>query len=324
MLLLVAARVVLPKLNNPPIWKGVGQLSHWTGAVTRWLDAGNIVDGKTQVAYVSTFLDPTLGHWYDSVKVKCIDWATMKHELELRFQPLALSKVARSKLDGVIQGKRSVIEYHSHFLSISSLIEKMTDDEKLHRFMSGLHPKLRERLELANVEYTKFEDVVNAATLSESRRMQFIKTQFPVRGGFNNHGSSSNYNSSNSSSSTSSTAVPMDLSFVGEFESEIDIWSDSNSNQGAAAAAATATTPIVDETAVALKQVLNFMQKNNNHNGNGATRFKSNNNPKVEKLTQEEREKCMREGRCFRCRQTGHMSNKCPSFNKVKPTPQGK
>ena len=37
---------------------------------------------------------------------------------------------------------------------------------------------------------------------------------------------------------------------------------------------------------------------------------------KLNKLTPEEREKCRREGRCFKCRQTGHMANTCTQFPK--------
>ena len=40
---------------------------------------------------------------------------------------------------------------------------------------------------------------------------------------------------------------------------------------------------------------------------------------KVGKLTAEERKKCMEKGLCFRCRQPGHMSSKCPKYKDGAP-----
>jgi hypothetical protein len=39
------------------------------------------------------------------------------------------------------------------------------------------------------------------------------------------------------------------------------------------------------------------------------------------KLTQDERERCLREGLCLRCRQKGHMARECTAFaNRPIPT----
>ena len=43
--------------------------------------------------------------------------------------------------------------------------------------------------------------------------------------------------------------------------------------------------------------------------------------PKLQKLTPEERAKLAKEGRCFRCRKQGHVSRDCPEKNKT-PTTQ--
>ena len=44
---------------------------------------------------------------------------------------------------------------------------------------------------------------------------------------------------------------------------------------------------------------------------------------KIEKLTQEEREKCFKEGCCLRCRKPGHFMRDCNNFT-GKPTPPKK
>ena len=42
----------------------------------------------------------------------------------------------------------------------------------------------------------------------------------------------------------------------------------------------------------------------------------------IDRLSIEEREKLMKEGRCFRCKETGHRANECPSKGKTKEEPK--
>ena len=41
---------------------------------------------------------------------------------------------------------------------------------------------------------------------------------------------------------------------------------------------------------------------------------------KIAKFTKEEREHCIKEGLCLRCRKKGHMARNCPAFPQGKPT----
>ena len=42
---------------------------------------------------------------------------------------------------------------------------------------------------------------------------------------------------------------------------------------------------------------------------------------KLKKLSPQEHAKCMREGRCFRCRKVGHSAKNCRTTNQSQPTP---
>ena len=300
--------------NKPPVYSGSGSLSQWTGAIGRWLTAAKVTDGVDQVAQASTFLSPSLGDWWDSVMKKDppLNWPAMVKKLEDRFQPQVLSKVARSKLDNLRQ-RAGVVDYHNQFLAISLLITDMSEAEKVHAFKRGLHVRLREKLETGDKEYDTLDSAVSAAALYEDRRRQYMITAFPtVAGRFNN------FTAGATAASSSSTSSPMELSHIADSDYG-DLWSDSPV-VASAAAAAVAAPANVDVTATqVIKQLLNMVQHKGSHGNN------SNNRPKgkgLGKLTPEERHKCMKEGRCFKCRQVGHMSNACPSTGTAKPTPQ--
>lgn len=47
---------------------------------------------------------------------------------------------------------------------------------------------------------------------------------------------------------------------------------------------------------------------------NNFTQNQNNSSPPIPKMTPEERERCMREGRCFKCREKGHNSQYCKKF----------
>lgn len=65
--------------------------------------------------------------------------------------------------------------------------------------------------------------------------------------------------------------------------------------------------------------------KGRSNQGSGKTYNQSGQRPRIEKLTPEERARCIKDGLCFRCRQAGHSSQNCPNSNKTQSTtPQNK
>ena len=59
------------------------------------------------------------------------------------------------------------------------------------------------------------------------------------------------------------------------------------------------------------QHIQRYRDKTTEHDGKKKTFFRKS-GKQLRKLTNEERDKLRKEGRCFRCRETGHMANECP------------
>ena len=71
------------------------------------------------------------------------------------------------------------------------------------------------------------------------------------------------------------------------------------------------------------KQKNNYSAANVDSNANGPTPMDIGSVDHPPKLTKEEKERCIREGRCFACRQKDHLASNCPKYPK-KDIPNGK
>ena len=291
--------------NKPPVFDGKMPLNQWIGAMDRWLFASRLPpDSAETVALCATFLTAPLGQWWDSVSGQVITWTAMQELLKKRWQPEVQSKLARAHLDNLKQ-RGSVSDYYSAFLSLMVQAEDMSEQEKIHSFKRGLHPRLREKLEMNDKEYVTVDAAMNAATLAEERRRHFMTTQFPPTGG------RFNFQPRYAASAPVSTSSPMEISHLQAEPDFVDMWEDLTP-PAAAAAAATPSTGV--DSVASLKHLLNTMgfQPNNRRPGQ----------QRLNKLSAEERQQLMREGKCFKCRKVGHRADSCPSSNKTTPTPQ--
>jgi hypothetical protein len=307
--------------HKPPVFDGKTPVMQWSGAVDRWLNACGISDPAQQLTQVVTFLDPSLGYWWDSVKAQCTTWSLMKQAMKERWQPVAQAKLARTALDSLRQ-RGSVTDYHNKFLAVTLLIDNMTDDEKLHAFKRGLVPRLREKIECSGQQYDTLASVVHAATMAEEQRRQFMNTQF-------SH-SSSSYSrpaaAASTASSFSSSSAPMEISHIGSNDREDDdvytkLWEEPTAAAAPAATAAIASG--TNETTVVLKQLLNAISGFKAH-GSKQQQASAQGGGKLGKLTPEDRQRLFAENRCFRCRKVGHRSTECRggSSSKLTPSPQ--
>lgn len=103
-------------------------VSRLTGAALQWSLA---LDASQQATLVNT--------------------AALASALRTRFQPLAITVLARDQLDRLQQGARSINDYIAEFQRLRAQLPDMGEADALHAFGRGLRMDLREKLREHNV-----------------------------------------------------------------------------------------------------------------------------------------------------------------------------
>src|SRR2546425_3567702 len=161
--------------------------------------------------------------WWDQLKAQrrgkgmrpIPRWSTLKELMRSRFVPSSYTRDLYNRLARLVQGGRSVEEYHKEMEMIMARANiEEDDDRKIARFLGGLNLSISKELEL--YEYHTMEELVQKAMKIERRlkNKSLAKSNFPkTSGGIssfrgNSAGSSKDFKgtlSENSSTSSSSS-----------------------------------------------------------------------------------------------------------------------
>src|SRR3989475_7225266 len=95
-------------------------------------------------------------------------WSTLKEFMRSRFVPSSYTRDLYNRLARLVQGGRSVEEYHKEMEMIMARANiEEDDDRKMARFLGGLNMSISEELEL--YEYHTMEELVQKAMKIERR-----------------------------------------------------------------------------------------------------------------------------------------------------------
>jgi hypothetical protein len=258
-------------------------------------------------------------HWWKTLATKgeaTVIWHEFVAKMKDMFQPISSIDKARAGLDQCVQGKRSVQAYTDAFRRIIQFLPEMDEGDQKHRYTTNLNDTLR--TEVLKAKAKTLEEAIHAAVSAEAYGSDGRKVKlggyYPApRYGYHGHGSAN--------SNTGHT--PMELSNINlgaEDEDAQQGAADSENGDGPANQPSTSSSSSSGPTARE-RHLLNMVQelqakqrvqdsihamfnpRGGKGGGAGSTRV-----PGVSKA---DYERCRKEGRCIRCKQTGHIAREC-------------
>lgn len=138
------------KVTPPDCYSGersVLVIDGWIRTVERYFAFVGL-EAHRKVPYAVTLLRSKADLWWRQMEQLSEDdsiteWDDFKTRLVDNFKPRNARKIARDSLYHLQQGSSTVQEYTEKFHDIIMEIDGITDDEKLDRYVRGLHPAIQ-------------------------------------------------------------------------------------------------------------------------------------------------------------------------------------
>jgi len=259
-------------------------------------------DDASKVRHAAMFLKGRAAEWWEATdKSEGVEtsWDKFVERLHQRYRPMQAAAVARERLDRLRQ-KGSVSAYADVFQKELTPIKDMGAADQIFFFIKGLSSAA-----IANKVREKMPEKLHEAMDIAVRAEAFLGV------GRAGQGAASYYpRHSSAGGAQGSSAVPMDVNAMEEAEfSDVD--------EAAPRASASSSSRVGDPSAALLAKVealvehrLAALLQGDRRSGGNAPGQRA--TDRVPGLKAADREKLRSEGRCFRCKQEGHMKRECP------------
>ena len=286
-----AAPSRLPKIGLPLKFKGSmgSAVDTWHSSMVQQFVYYNIADESSKLRMGAGNLEGDALQWFNSIPAANAPttWNDFMELLYKRFRPVAAILIARQNLAKLRQGQHSVSAYAHRVQTLLTAIPDMGPSDQVFQFAYGLSPTLA-----AYVWEHKPTTLIDAIQLAASKEALLGFVGRP--GGPSHHRQGAGPSSSDS--------VPMDLNHV-DFSKEED---DSAPRFHDEPASAPRVESLLLAKLEAMEQRLTALSSkppsSNPSNKSG---------DRVPGLKSGEIDRLMKEGRCFRCKQKGHMKRDC-------------
>ena len=256
---------------------------HWVEAAVPYLKGGALL------SYINEKKDNP---------AQVAQWDGFKAWFLKRFQPVAASKTARASLRNLRQRMGETLSsYNEKFLRLMQLILDMNEADKIEYYKNGLRDK-QVYAWVDRDDPKSLQEAMEKAVLEDQRQRgnQFTATRF----------SSTTPASVFRPAPAAQQHVPMELgNMVSEWEEPIS-WEHSYVHVEANEDTDETNESKYDaEPETQMSQLAAVPRRPPFSSAPGTMK-------RLAKLTPEEKERCMKEGLCFRCRRAGHVSMRCP------------
>lgn len=297
------------KIRNPPIFKGdmgfvVDEWINEMGQQFLFYGDSKFPTDDHKLRFALAYIGGHAVNWWNNEpkKEEITTWAALVARLHARFRPVQAAMIARQRLDVLKQRPgQTVNAYANAFQSTLTPISDMSHADQVHHFVHGLDRPIAAKVWERAQNLTDLRAAIDAAVSVEAM---------------------SNYGRGASSSSNpgfkgrapfvprpASEPTAMDISNLGLNEEPED---DSEQASGAAPRPSAAPTGSDGLLAAMLSQMqLMQHQVSALASGRGSD---SGNRDRIPSSNFKPGEiaDLMKEGRCFRCKQKGHMKSECP------------
>jgi len=299
------------KIAAPSNFSGSAlSLDSWLRELQQQFDWYRYNDDADRVALAGAHLRSSALDWWHSLSEElraplADDYAAFVAALRGRFQPVNSAQAARIGLDALRQSsKQSVHDYISAFNRLLTAVPSMAEEDRLHRFTTGLRADVQREVVLKKP--ATLSAAIDIATRVGSLTLLAASTAAAA-----SHSAASSY------SSSAMDVNALDLNAVEGLESESDAYGAS-----AAASATPASRSELQQLLQQNRQLLHALQQRGGANRDGGRGGRAQSGrggrapPRVAGLSAQQVRQRLDAGQCFNCGEAGHQSRNCPSESK--------
>ena len=292
-----AAPRSLPKIAPVTKFKGTmgGAVDTWHAAMVQQFVYYGITDEATKLRMGAGNLEGDALTWYNSIPHVSAPatWDAFMELLYRRFRPVAAVLIARQSLAKLRMGPgHSVSAYTHRFQTILTAINDMSAADQVFQYAHGLVPSL-----MSHVLEKQPTTLAEAIQVAASREATL---------GFAGRAAGSSHYRAGAGSS-SSESVPMDLNHLALGDEE----DESAPRFHEEPASAPRVESLLLAKLEAMEHRLAALTSKSSSSNSG---YKS--GDRVPGLKSGDIDRLMKEGKCFRCKQTGHRKADCPQARK--------